>query len=99
MKVGSSAGKVTKEVMLSTWATNIAAMSQPGDRDRIRISAGCAAPCGQHGRARLRRPWRGGDSGPRSEEHTSELQSPMSSSYAVFCLKKKKNIDETNILQ
>src|SRR3546814_8897112 len=25
----------------------------------------------------------------RSEEHTSELQSPMRSSYAVFCLKKK----------
>src|SRR3546814_3789564 len=27
---------------------------------------------------------------PRSEEHTSELQSLMRSSYAVFCLKKKK---------
>ena len=26
----------------------------------------------------------------RSEEHTSELQSPLSISYAVFCLKKKK---------
>src|SRR3546814_7461348 len=26
----------------------------------------------------------------RSEEHTSELQSPMRISYAVFCLKKKK---------
>src|SRR3546814_3261256 len=25
----------------------------------------------------------------RSEEHTSELQSPMRTSYAVFCLKKK----------
>src|SRR3546814_1191478 len=31
-------------------------------------------------------------SGPdRSEEHTSELQSLMRISYAVFCLKKKKN--------
>src|SRR6187200_72333 len=28
--------------------------------------------------------------GGRSEEHTSELQSPDTSSYAVFCLKKKK---------
>src|SRR3546814_3626030 len=28
----------------------------------------------------------------RSEEHTSELQSLMRISYAVFCLKKKKNI-------
>src|SRR3546814_3033200 len=27
----------------------------------------------------------------RSEEHTSELQSLMRKSYAVFCLKKKKN--------
>src|SRR3546814_4750730 len=31
----------------------------------------------------------------RSEEHTSELQSLMRNSYAVFCLKKKKNV--TNI--
>src|SRR3546814_2552104 len=34
-----------------------------------------------------------GDDGkatPRSEEHTSELQSLMRISYAVFCLKKKK---------
>src|SRR3546814_6863700 len=29
----------------------------------------------------------------RSEEHTSELQSLMRISYAVFCLKKKKNIN------
>src|SRR3546814_6442521 len=28
----------------------------------------------------------------RSEEHTSELQSLMRSSYAVFCLKKKKQM-------
>src|SRR3546814_7123151 len=30
----------------------------------------------------------------RSEEHTSELQSLMRISYAVFCLKKKKTITE-----
>src|SRR3546814_1691453 len=29
---------------------------------------------------------------PRSEEHTSELQSLMRISYAVFCLKKTKNL-------
>src|SRR3546814_9932504 len=34
---------------------------------------------------------------PRSEEHTSELQSLMRISYAVFCLKKKnKKRDRTN---
>src|SRR3546814_3228432 len=31
----------------------------------------------------------------RSEEHTSELQSLMRISYAVFCLKKKKNTPRT----
>src|SRR3546814_4813687 len=33
---------------------------------------------------------------PRSEEHTSELQSLMRISYAVFCLKKKITIKQTN---
>src|SRR3546814_6663988 len=31
----------------------------------------------------------------RSEEHTSELQSLMRISYAVFCLKKKKHTEQT----
>src|SRR3546814_9359443 len=34
--------------------------------------------------------------GDRSEEHTSELQSLMRISYAVFCLKKKKSNTKTN---
>src|SRR3546814_3679322 len=38
---------------------------------------------------RARRPIR------RSEEHTSELQSLMRISYAVFCLKKKKKTNKT----
>src|SRR3546814_1754297 len=41
-----------------------------------------AQPCGGRGFADHRR-------GRRSEEHTSELQSLMRISYAVFCLKKK----------
>src|SRR3546814_5417415 len=41
---------------------------------RLRLCAG-GHECGQH---------------ERSEEHTSELQSLMRISYAVFCLKKKK---------
>src|SRR3546814_5258045 len=32
----------------------------------------------------------------RSEEHTSELQSLMRISYAVFCLKKKKHTNSTH---
>src|SRR3546814_2804775 len=34
--------------------------------------------------------------GYRSEEHTSELQSLMRISYAVFCLKKKKRKKQNN---
>src|SRR3546814_8348570 len=37
-----------------------------------------------------------GDLGDRSEEHTSELQSLMRISYAVFCLKKKKKPQDNN---
>src|SRR3546814_7865789 len=33
----------------------------------------------------------------RSEEHTSELQSLMRISYAVFCLKKKKNTNKQTV--
>ena len=33
----------------------------------------------------------GEDGENRSEEHTSELQSPVPTSYAVFCLQKKNN--------
>src|SRR3546814_6054413 len=47
--------------------------------------------CAQHlhGRARILLITKA--NADRSEEHTSELQSLMRISYAVFCLKKKKN--------
>src|SRR3546814_8558671 len=35
---------------------------------------------------------------PRSEEHTSELQSLMRISYAVFCLKKKQSNNQIKLL-
>src|SRR5213076_3581302 len=55
----------------------------------------------------LFRSWRSPSSGPtsgcgwsrtpsRSEEHTSELQSLPTNSYAVFCLKKKKKKNQKN---
>src|SRR3546814_3137260 len=47
-----------------------------------------------------RDPWRasgGRHEGWRSEEHTSELQSLMRISYAVFCLKKKNNANTPNV--
>src|SRR3546814_3496492 len=54
-----------------------------------------AGPALTHGRARVRP--RGAGLG-RSEEHTSELQSLMRISYAVFCLKKKKKQSIMNAL-
>src|SRR3546814_4040518 len=40
---------------------------------------------------------RGGHVDDRSEEHTSELQSLMRSSYAVFCLSKKYRTKESTV--
>src|SRR3546814_1898631 len=53
-------------------------------------SAADADPVDLRNRLRLSL-WLVAGSGPRSEEHTSELQSLMRISYAVFCLKKKKH--------
>src|SRR3546814_6090576 len=64
-----------------------------------RVGAGAEAPLVEHAQAlldevadravALDRVYREGADVPRSEEHTSELQSLMRLSYAVFCLKKK----------
>src|SRR3546814_10804653 len=53
-------------------------------RSRLRADPGATQPLRHMG---LRRD--GGADSRRSEEHTSELQSLMRISYAVFCLKKK----------
>src|SRR3546814_4000648 len=78
--------------------------SVQGTRKSLGQSIDCCAgrQCEDCGNEReLRRPWwvctptcavhaLGCRCGGRSEEHTSELQSLMRISYAVFCLKKKK---------
>src|SRR3546814_5525514 len=56
---------------------------RPTDRFRIDCQAAIASSRAGHGK------WGSLDSDTRSEEHTSELQSLMRISYAVFCLKKK----------
>src|SRR3546814_4670917 len=50
------------------------------------VVLGIGLALGRHAGARQQ----DGCGGPRSEEHTSELQSLMRTSYAVFCLKKNK---------
>src|SRR3546814_11366095 len=66
--------------------------ARPGAEGRFRDAA--RPVLFQHVRTRLQAAARGngidGSGAPRSEEHTSELQSLMRISYAVFCLKKKK---------
>src|SRR3546814_4506132 len=62
------------------------AARSPRARVRVRASPVRDRHPVRAGRAR-------GGGAPRSEEHTSELQSLMRNSYAVFCLK-KKNITE-----
>src|SRR3546814_5584612 len=60
----------------------------------------CAGECGDHvapHEPACRRDDRVAQSRHRSEEHTSELQSLMRISYAVFCLKKKKHNTITTI--
>src|SRR3546814_12232777 len=42
-------------------------------------------------------PWKNSLPHARSEEHTSELQSLMRISYAVFCLKKQKKTQKTKL--
>src|SRR3546814_10838675 len=56
---------------------------RPGEAAARRRRRAAAQP-----RARARRP--GGRAARRSEEHTSELQSLMRNSSAVFCVKNKK---------
>src|SRR3546814_8034965 len=55
-----------------------------GDPDRSEVGAGLPPEAHPEGKGF-------GFARARSEEHTSELQSLMRISYAVFCLKKKKN--------
>src|SRR3546814_6503685 len=53
------------------------------------------APAAANGFGHREHQQRDQGAGYRSEEHTSELQSLMRISYAVFCLKKKRNNQDT----
>src|SRR3546814_5419041 len=71
-------------------ATTVAETAPTGCRNQLSHQDQCPCAAGE--------PWNdaprhriGTEQSPqRSEEHTSELQSLMRNSYAVFCLKKKK---------
>src|SRR3546814_6661029 len=76
------------------------ATSGTTNRRSNQLSYGRHTPGGQARRQRAaigaHRPVRQALFARRSEEHTSELQSLMRISYAVFCLKKKKTNDKNH---
>src|SRR3546814_2467126 len=65
------------------------ALRRPCHANRLGIALRPAFGGAGERRSRAQGPWRPIHLRPRSEEHTSELQSLMRISYAVFCLKKK----------
>src|SRR3546814_7390453 len=72
--------------------------SNPVDKQDISETLYGHAMSGLFGYSHLTGGYPGGQA-ERSEEHTSELQSLMRTSYAVFCLKKKKTLYPHNKLQ
>src|SRR3546814_10653153 len=68
------------------------ASTEPATRTAIRTCPLCEAGCGLE---ITLRPREGGGEEVRSEEHTSELQSLLRNTYAVFCL--KNNISTINL--
>src|SRR3546814_5405006 len=83
MDVAASVQAVTEEIVLRLTRSLAAEYGIPN----LCLAGGVALNCVANGKVlrdgAFRDVW-------RSEEHTSELQSLMRISYAVFCLKKKK---------
>src|SRR3546814_2179011 len=82
--------KTAYEMRISDWSSDVCSSDLPSSR-RLRI-ARCVRSSNQR-RKSVDATNCAGTSDTclrRSEEHTSELQSLMRISYAVFCLKKKK---------
>src|SRR3546814_10811756 len=99
--------KSAYELRFSDWSSDVCssdlAPARPStmrrlcsSRERRRPAARVPGPIARGRRAicaaRVPKPHRVSNSATRSEEHTSELQSLMRISYAVFCLKKKNSV-------
>src|SRR3546814_14861889 len=80
----------TRTDTLFPYTTLFRSVPSPQSRGPDPYTATAAIACG---RIVVTKQTQGMRNAVRSEEHTSELQSLMRISYAVFCLKKKKNTE------
>src|SRR3546814_6778781 len=100
MRIGDWSADVGSSVLLDAVdvdVENLAGAGKQGEMRGDRVPPGvlrqhraAAAIDAQDQRTAVEGAEHQGDPAVRSEEHTSELQSLMRISYAVFCLKKKK---------
>src|SRR3546814_2606440 len=83
-----------REVCFGRNGLHVQSHDRPRERRLFELD-GAKGLAGRRYGLRARSPDRGYTATGRSEEHTSELQSLMRSSYAVFCLTQKKIIHST----
>src|SRR3546814_6358783 len=84
--------KTAYELRISDWSSDVCSSDLAAWARRGWMSCAGTCRCGRATRCTARPASRANARArpsPRSEEHTSELQSLMRISYAVFCLKKK----------
>src|SRR3546814_2875341 len=89
--VALNVGFVAVEAVYGVLAHSVALLADAGHNltDVLSLLIAWGAASLSRARPTLRRTYGYRRSSIRSEEHTSELQSLMRNSYAVFCLKKK----------
>src|SRR3546814_7961665 len=83
-----------KQFLAAISADDVA--EKPAQITDVFVLAEALRPCFRHPALCMLRIKCSATSCKRSEEHTSELQSLMRTSYAVFCLKKKNNNTKSN---
>src|SRR3546814_10678584 len=88
--------KSTSTYTLFPYTALFLSLSRAGGRGRGQAVGFAWSRQSRPGRARVAGQRRFGAFSGRSEEHTSELQSLMRISYAVFCLQKKNNHQRAN---
>src|SRR3546814_9253762 len=86
-------------LMETAASANQVGLPHRGERLQAKVPIGIAEArqlAGDRGTVNAAHRAHAGGADDRSEEHTSELQSLMRISYAVFCLKKKKKTNTHN---